>query len=377
MKRRWAWTLLVLFLLTFGINSAFANDELKRRERELEILEEQMSALNASIDNNKALQNKTNQKIQTLYSEVKKLEKEIVTLTGQIENTTAMIAEKQVEIEMAQEAIAKKNERLNDRLRVMYKSGNFGYMEVLFGAEDFTDLLTRVDMLQLILKHDQDLLVTMKSNRDAVEAQKVELENKKNALNGYVTEKTQKQNHLSDSMKNLVSYKEALLEDAAALEEMEQTALSEADQLVAIIQNLKLAPKYIGGEMIWPLPGYYEINSDFGERIHPITKVYSKHTGIDIPAKQGTPIIAAQTGTIVYADWFGTYGRAVIIDHGGGLTTLYAHCDALYVTVGQAIKKGEQIAAVGSSGYSTGMHLHFEVREGGAYVDPKGYVIGK
>lgn len=377
MKRKWSWTLIFLLIFTFGINSTYANDELKRRERELEILEEKMEALNASIDNNKALQNKTNQKIQSLYSEVKKLEKEILSLSGQISDTESLIADKEVEIEKAQLAIAEKNERLNDRLRVMYKSGNFGYMEVLFGAEDFTDLLSRVDMLQLILKHDQELLFSMKASRDEVEAQKNVLESKKVALNGFVMEKTQKQKSLSSSMKNLVSYKEALLQDAAALEEMEQASLAEADQLVAVIQNLKLAPKYIGGEMTWPLPGHYEINSDFGERIHPITKVYSKHTGIDLPAKQGTPIVAAQTGTVVYADWFGTYGRAIIIDHGGGLTTLYAHCDALYVSVGQAVKKGETIAGVGTSGYSTGMHLHFEVRENGSYVDPKQYVIGK
>lgn len=374
MIKRRITALFLICIFTLGITLTFANDELKRRERELEIINKQIEDLDASIDANKALQNETNQKIQALYRDVKKLEKDLKLLNEDIKNTEGEIEVKIEAIIEAEDKIADKNTLLNNRLRVMYKTGTIGYMEVLFGAEDFTDLLSRVDMVQLILSHDQNLLKEMKEARDALEIKKVALEETKSTLKTYAEEKASKQKKLSASLNRLVGYKETLQQDAAALKEMEKQAVEQADQLTVFIQNLKLADTYIGGEMVWPVPGYYDISSPFGERIHPITKVYSKHTGVDIKASMGVPIVTAQTGTVVFADWFGTYGKAIIIDHGGGLTTLYGHCSEISVMVGKTVKKGETIGLIGSSGYSTGPHLHFEVRENGNYVEPMNYL---
>lgn len=374
MIKRRITALFLICLLTIGLSLSYANDELKRRERELEIINKQIEDLDASIDANKALQNETNQKIQALYRDVKKLEKDILTLNEDIKKTEGEIEEKKEAIKASEIKISDKNQLLNNRLRVMYKTGTVGYMEVLFGAEDFTDLLSRVEMVQLILRHDQNLLKEMKEARDALEVKKIGLEETKSLLKSYAEEKTDKQKKLTASLNRLVGYKETLQKDAAALKEMEKQAVEQADQLTVFIQNLKLADTYIGGEMVWPVPGYFDISSPFGERIHPITKVYSKHTGVDIVAAMGVPIAAAQTGTVVFADWFGTYGKAIIIDHGGGLTTLYGHCSEITVMVGNTVKKGDTIGLIGSTGYSTGPHLHFEVRENGDYVEPMNYL---
>ena len=365
---------LVITLLVTSIS--FANDELKKRERELEELNQKLEALDAEIDENRNLQSQTNQKINSVQNSIKTLEGEIDQLNINIDNTEIAIDEKTKELAEAEEKIGEKNELLNDRLRVMYKTGTIGYVEVLFGAEDFTDLLSRIDMIQMIVVHDQNLITFLKEQRDIVATKKLELETIQEELLALIDTKLKKQDELTVALNNLIAYKEDLKKDESSMIELEKAAQNDADQLTDIIKNMKLAATYVGGEMMWPVPGKYSISSYFGNRVHPISKEYTMHTGIDIESPRKTPFVAAQTGTVVFANWFAGYGKAIIIDHGGGYTTLYGHLDVISVTVGQVVKKGEVIGQTGNTGYSTGPHLHFEVRMNGEYVDPLTYVKG-
>ena len=370
--------LLTVMVISLVITSiTFANDEIKKRERELEELNNKIEALDASIENNKNLQSETNVKIKNVQTSIRNLETEIDTLNIGIADTEKAIVDKTAELEVAELKILEKNELLNDRLRVMYKTGTIGYVEVLFGAEDFTDLLSRIDMLQMVLVHDQNLIQFLKEQRDIIEQKKLELEAIKLDLVALFESKVSKQDELSVALSSLISYKTDLSKDEAAMSEMEDQLLKEADQLTDIIKNLESAAAYIGGEMMWPVPGNYSISSLFGNRIHPISKEYKMHTGIDIQSARKTDFVAAQTGTIIFSNWFAGYGKAIIIDHGGGYTTLYAHLDVINVEVGQVVKKGQIIGKTGNTGYSTGPHLHFEVRMNGDYVDPLTYVKGK
>ncbi|OJV65985.1 MAG: hypothetical protein BGO41_08610 [Clostridiales bacterium 38-18] len=365
---------LVLTLLVTSIS--FANDELKKRERELEELNQKLEAIDADIDANRSLQNQTNQKINTVQNSIKTLEGEIDQLNTDIDNTEIAIDEKTKELAEAEAKIGEKNELLNDRLRVMYKTGTIGYVEVLFGAEDFTDLLSRIDMIQMIVVHDQNLITFLKEQRDIVATKKLELEGIQEQLLGYIDTKMKKQDELTVALNNLIAYKQDLKSDESAMIELEKATQNDADKITDLIKNLKLAATYVGGEMMWPVPGKYSISSYFGNRLHPISKEYTMHTGIDIESPRKTPFVAAQTGTVVFANWFAGYGKAIIIDHGGGYTTLYGHLDVISVSVGDVVKKGEVIGQTGNTGYSTGPHLHFEVRMNGEYVDPLTYVKG-
>jgi len=377
LKNRIRPILALMMVVSLVITSiTFANDEIKKRERELEALSNKIEALDASIEKNKNLQSATNIKIKDVQTSIRKLETEITTLNSSITATEQAIVDKTAELEVAELKISEKNGLLNDRLRVMYKTGTIGYVEVLFGAEDFTDLLSRIDMLQMVLVHDQNLIQFLKEQRDIIEQKKVELESIKLDLVALFESKLAKQDEMSVALNHLIDYKNDLSKDEAAMNEMEDQLLKEADQLTAIIKNLQSAAAYIGGEMMWPAPGYYGISSLFGNRMHPISKVYKMHTGIDIQAPRNTNLAAAQTGTIIFSNWFAGYGKAIIIDHGGGYTTLYGHLDGIGVEVGQVVKKGQIIGKTGNTGYSTGPHLHFEVRMNGDYVDPLTYVKG-
>lgn len=378
MKKMRLQSFIALFMASVLVITSvtFANDEIKKKERELEELNQKIEALDASIEANENLQNETNIKIKGIEKSIRGLENEITTLNADIVTTEQSIADKTVELEAAELKILDKNELLNDRLRVMYKTGTIGYVEVLFGAEDFTDLLSRIDMIQMIVVHDQNLIQFLKEQRDIIEAKKLELEEVKQSLVTLVDSKVAKQDELTVAYKNLVSYKTKLTLDEAAMNELEDEFLKQADQMTEIIKNLKTAAQYVGGEMMWPVPGYYAISSYFGNRLHPISKQYKMHTGIDISSSRGTGLVAAQKGTVVFANWFASYGKAIIIDHGGGYVTLYAHLDSINVSVGQAVDKGEKIGKTGNTGYSTGPHLHFEVRLNGEYVDPLTYVKG-
>jgi len=377
-KKRIRPILTLVMAISLVITSiTFANDEIKKRERELEELNNKIEALDTSIENNKNLQSETNIKIKNVQTSIRNLETEIDTLNISISDTEKAIVDKTAELKIAELKILEKNDLLNDRLRVMYKTGTIGYVEVLFGAEDFTDLLSRIDMIQMVVVHDQNLIQFLKEQRDIIEQKKAELETIKLELVALFDSKLVKQDELSVALGNLINYKEDLSKDEAAMSEMEDQLLEQADQITDIIKNLKTAATYVGGEMMWPVPGHYSITSLFGKRIHPISKEYTMHTGLDIASPRKTDLVSAQTGTIIFANWFAGYGKAIIIDHGGGYTTLYAHLDVISVEVGQVVKKGQSIGQTGNSGYSTGPHLHFEVRMNGDYVDPLTYVKGK
>ena len=368
--------LILILCLTIAGTTYADNDELKKRERELEELQQKIKDIEASLDQNKNLQSEVNVKISNLQNSIRGLETEVEALNVQIADTENNIVIKTQELEAAELKIDEKNELLNDRLRVMYKTGSIGYLEVLFGAEDFNDLLSRIDMIQMIVVHDQNLIDFLKEQRDIIEEKKVELEIIREDLKELAASKLAKQEELSVALNNMVSYKTELRKDEAAMSEMEDELLKDADQITELIKNIKLAATYVGGEMAWPIPGQYSISSYFGLRIHPISKEEKMHTGIDIEVPRKTPVYAAQKGTIVFANWFSGYGKAIIIDHGGGYTTLYAHLDVIGVSVGQEVAKGGYIAQSGNTGYSTGPHLHFEVRMNGEYVDPLTYVKG-
>lgn len=371
MRRKGSIILAVLLLLT---SISFANAVISDKENELDYINNQIKQLDTEINTKEKESNALLYKIKKMQTEIRGIEDEIAVLDGDINAHEVSIAEKETLIAEATANIAQKGELLNSRLRVMYKNGKAGYLEVVLGAEDFRDLLTRIDMVQKVYMHDRNLIEYMKEQKEIVVVERARLETKKTELTTLRTSKAERTKVLGVKLSAVSKEQKIVKTDLVALEKREDNLAADAKKLTNIIKNMKLAEKYVGGEMMWPAPGYYKVTSPFGYRIHPILKTKKLHTGIDIGVPYGKPVTAAQSGTVVYAGWMGGYGKVVLLDHGGGMTTLYAHNSKLVVKKGQEVERGQKISECGSTGQSTGAHVHFEVRKDGEWQDPLEYV---
>lgn len=358
--------------LTAGMGASDA--ELKRIQQEQQQVKDQLNKVNKDKKANESMQNAIVKKIGGIEGQIQTIEQQIATIGGDIEKAKLDIEAKSVELKIAENSILNKKDTLNSRLRVMYKTGSIGYLEVILGASDFGDLMTRIDAVRKIFQHDTKMVKYLTEQRDIIKQTKADLEIYEIRLRQKIDEKEAAQSNLNVKATELAGAKKQLAADHKALAAQEDALKAEADKITKILAAMTPTQKYSGGTMLWPLPSSSKITSPFGTRIHPIRKTKETHTGLDISAPSGTTVIAAQDGTVIHADWLGSYGKAVIIDHGGGIVTLYAHNSSLVVSNGQKVTKGQTISKVGSTGLSTGPHLHFEVRVSGKYVDPMKYV---
>lgn len=375
-KKRVFVSLIVLLLVSTMAIQAFAFD-INDLKNKLDQTNEEWDEVRNKKEKNEDLQKDITARIKKLENTIQRLESEIEQISNDIVETKGKIEITQKELVQAEENIVDKNDTLNSRLNVMYKNGDIGYIEVLLDSSNFQDLLTRLDMVKKIFNHDVDLIKYLKDQRDLIEIKKNNLEAQKTELIGLMNNSKQKQDSLVVSRGQMAREKQELVKDHKALEKQEDSLNNLAEKLKKEILLKQTAEKYVGGEMTWPAPGYFRITSPFGYRVHPILKKKKLHTGIDIGISSGKGIVAAQEGKVIHAGWYGGYGKVVMIDHGGGIVTLYAHNSSLSVKEGQQVNKGQAIAKAGSTGMSTGPHLHFEVRENGQYVDPLKYLKKK
>ncbi|MCH7471955.1 peptidoglycan DD-metalloendopeptidase family protein [bacterium] len=277
------------------------------------------------------------------------------------------------EREQLEEDLDGYEESLADRARAIYMQGDMHYLDVLFGAASFGELVDSVFFIQAIGERDEMLIDTAKQQR-------VELKQKLDLIETQLSEIEGIKQLLEEQRTELLSAKESKELDLRAIDQDRSLALRQIKEREET--NKRIAAKmrriqaqgtgYTGkpwaGSFDKPCAG--TIKSGFGMRTHPIAKRRRMHTGVDISAPRGTAILAAGDGKVVMAERMGGYGKCVIIDHGDGRSTLYGHCSKYTCEVGDVVKKGEKIAEVGSTGYSTGNHLHFEVRINGNPVDP-------
>lgn len=293
---------------------------------------------------------------------------------------------------MLDEAIEREKEQyaaMKVRIQYSYEKGNNNYLEMLLTAKSFGELLNNANYMEEMNAYDQRQLEEYQKNRELVETCKTALEEEQEVLEQAKTEVekeeagletliSQKEQQIS-AYQGDISNKEAAIKDYEAdiaaqnstIAALEAAAAAERKQLEELNK-----PKvtYDGGMFQLPLTSYKRISDEYGYRIHPTLGVKKFHNGVDFAAASGTPILAAYGGTVVGAAYNSSMGNYVMINHGDGLYTIYMHASALYVSQGQTVKKGDQIAAVGSTGRSTGPHLHFSVRVNGEYVNPWNYL---
>jgi len=329
--------IIALFIaLLFMFNFAMAINDIGVKERELKEISDELKKVDSKIKLNKSDQYEVIDKINAIESDIKKLDTELYSLNVNIINTKDSITNAEMELADKNSKLENMKEILSKRLRVMYKTGK--------GSID------EINSIKEKLETDKIELINLKT--------KVELN----------------KNYLKENEKKLETKKNELKSNAKLLEAMEDKLEEDANKVTEIIKSLKTKAQYVGGQMGWPVPNHYKITSPFGYRIHPVYHTRKLHTGIDISASSGTTVVAAQTGTVIYANWLGGYGKVVMIDHGGGYVTLAAHLSKINVKVGQNVQRGDAVAKSGNTGVSTGPHVHFEVRINGDYVDPLKYL---
>ncbi|HCF70646.1 MAG TPA: peptidase M23 [Syntrophomonas sp.] len=346
--------------------------------------QQQLQEVNRQIQQQKANLNSTKKKETDIMSQLNNIEKSMSQTQNEIDATNDRIAYLEHNIQTTQKNIDKQQkdldeqtETLGDRLVEIYETGDTSYLEVLLSAEDLKDFITRYDMLGSIVEQDVDLIKTINKQKKELALKKSELEVKQRELVSVresqesqkatlAAQKGEKQEVLGSVQKEKSQYAKAL----AALEQSSR----EIEAMIRREQGGGGGPALGSGTYTWPAPGYSTITSSYGMRYHPILKVRKLHSGMDIGAPSGANIVAADAGKVIYSGWMTGYGNTVVIDHGAGKSTLYGHQSRILVSNGQTVSKGQIIGKVGSTGWSTGAHLHFEVRVNGSPVNPAGYL---
>ena len=337
-------------------------DQLKEQQAEIGAQQDELSDQIAELE---AQQATVMERKAALDEQNELTRQEIELISEQIEVYEKLIQAKEVELEEAIEAEQAQMEAYRTHLRAMEENGVISLVEILFKARSFADLLSRIDDITDIMTADKRLEDECIAARENVQTIKAEYEETQAEYEATKVELVDKKAQLEADIENRQDEYDAM-----------EAEMAEMDAQIQEMLQAMQSQNVVGtGSYIWPLPGYSAGTRTFGNQFHPIDLVWKYHSGQDIGAPLGTTIIAADSGTVSVAanGWNGGYGNYVIIDHGGGRATLYAHMSSIAVTAGSSISQGDIVGYVGSTGKSTGPHLHFEVRENGVAVDPMQY----
>lgn len=355
-------------------------DALKQQQQASQKKQQQLKDQLASVKEDQAA---AQQKRKLLVQQLEAINAEISSIDAQIAWYDGEIAQKEEEHKAAEAREQEQYELFCRRVRAMEEEGAISYWSILFKARSFMDLLDRIENIDAVMAYDNEVMDQLVATREELERLQADLESargeKQAARDQQVAKKTEQQAKVAEAQKLLEQINADLnevnrqldAEDAAAADIQAQITKKQKQlEEQRKQQNITLPPT--GSGYSWPLPaGNLTLTSAFGYRIHPITGKPHSHTGLDISAAGGTPIYAAKGGQVVTSEYHYSYGNYVVIDHGNGNSTLYAHMSRRAVSEGQMVNQGQIIGYVGNTGSSKGNHLHLEVRVGGQRTDPE------
>jgi murein DD-endopeptidase MepM/ murein hydrolase activator NlpD len=371
--KRWLVFFTFISLVSMAVN---VDDEVGKKTRELD-------ALNQRILQHRDVIGRTEQQAHSVQRTIKKIEGELVRqnqlherVNGQIDHTKGEIGKVELDLFNERKKFEIAQASLMYKVDQFHRLGESDFIEILFNSDEFTEHLNELYFFETMITTNVVFL-------NDVREKKTQLTRQENKLSGLLgTLKTQEhqivviKNVINENKKTKERLYRELMEQKAEYEKQLHQLEKDSEQIQEMIVRLQKQgghTQWIGdGRFIWPVVG--KITSYFGKRVHPIFKTESFHTGIDIGAPIGRPVFAASEGVVLYSGNWGGYGKTVVIDHGAGYTSIYGHLSAFYVKRSAKVTKGQIIALVGSTGWSTGPHLHFEIRQAGKAVDPLSYL---
>lgn len=388
MNRKNQFALSIIIACTLAASSyqgTFADD----LDDQLQDIQGQIDESHNSQANWQEIIDQVNVKLRAIQVDLDAANARLKDIQNQQAQINAQIKQTQEEIRKAQEHLLQHQKVLNQRVRSIYMHGQLNYLEVITGAKSFSDFANRLELLKRVIRSDYNLILEIQNQKAQIEAKEEQLEKDKARLDALAQEAQKAQSQIAAKKAEQQKVLDDAKDNKAAAAQMEQDLIAESKRVHNLIQErlrqqeaARQAASHSGGEapsytqgsgvLSWPCNG--PITSPYGYRVHPIFGTTIYHSGIDIGVDYGTPIHAADSGTVIYVGWISGYGNAVIIDHGNGMQTLYGHNQSLNVSEGQSVSKGQVIAFAGSTGNSTGPHCHFEVQVNGSAVDPMGYL---
>ncbi len=378
---------IIIIFSVFSFSFAEENEEVENEVEENSVdteLKEEQENLQDKISGAEEELEYVQEELSKNLIELQELDERIATSKVEIEEVNIEIQSLQLEVEEVESKLNivqieydEKKLIYDERMIALYEMGETEYLDILFESNNISDFVSNYYMITQMAEHDTELIEELEKVKNEIEIEKKKLDNQKETL------ATLKENQLRATtiLENTITIRESFVSRLSEEEQKIKADIDEYTKLFAEVNSqiletaLKsLDEKYIGGTLDWPVPGYTRITSEYGMRDHPVTGIYKLHTGIDIAAPTGANFIAVNSGVVVTATYNAAYGNMVIVDHGGGVSTLYAHGSEILVSVGQTVNRGDVVLKVGNTGYSTGPHAHFEVRLNGITTDPFPYI---
>lgn len=372
--------IMIIIIVTMNITCASFATSITDLQNKRNEVQTQKNEAEEQLENVQTQKSQTMEEIEELSSKINENEDKLAELRKEIEELEANIKQKEEEIRIAQETYDKNKELLDKRLIAIHESAETTYLDVLLNSKSLTDFISKWFTVQELAEHDTELLNSIEQEKTNIQTQKEELDRQKVNVKSKKAEQ-EKANTILKNAKAQKNSKVAKLsdEEKALQEKIDQFNVAIRETETTIQQAIANSNSWnntgsgagankplTGGILEWPLPANYatysRITSYFGPRKQPTAGASTNHGAIDIGIPLGTPVYSAELGTVIMASWDGGYGNFVMIKHDNGLYTAYAHLSGYNVNVGQRVSRGQQIATSGSTGISTGPHLHFEVR---------------
>ena len=385
----------VLLLLCLSFPAYGTKKELEAEKEKTSVIEEEKKKVEDTLKNLEGQKADTESYVRQLDQEMAAISSQLEELSGQIADKESEIAVTQEELSAAQEAEVQQYDAMKLRIKYMYEKGDTTFIDLILESKSISQLLNRAEYISQISQYDRQMLDEYAATRQTIADNEAKLESERADLLALQESTQAKHNSVEELLaakaEQVKSYETQIASAQSQINAYEQDLAAQESKIRQIEEEMQKAEeearkkaessgtsytvKSLGNtKFIWPCPSSSRITSAFGGRESPTEGASSNHQGIDIGASTGSDIVAAADGVVTIATYSASAGNYVMLSHGGGVSTVYMHCSSLNVSEGQSVTQGQVIAKVGSTGYSTGPHLHFGIRSGGSYVNPSNYV---